>query len=83
MSQLIDRTVNANFDEEGGQLYPESPPVSNSKEESSKTIPSDPDSDLIVWWDEPEGRDPKNPMNWSSKAKWVNIVTISVISFLV
>ncbi|KAJ0116690.1 hypothetical protein J7T55_009840 [Diaporthe amygdali] len=40
-------------------------------------------SELIVWWNEPEDQDPENPMNWSSRRKWFNIITISVISFLV
>lgn len=40
-------------------------------------------SELLVWWDEPEDQDPDNPMNWSSTRKWINIITISVISFLV
>ncbi|KAL1869669.1 hypothetical protein Daus18300_005524 [Diaporthe australafricana] len=40
-------------------------------------------SELIVWWNEPENEDPENPMNWSSRRKWFNIITISVISFLV
>ena len=40
-------------------------------------------SEFIVSWDEPEDEDPENPMNWSSTKKWVNILTISVISFLV
>ncbi|PBP18879.1 hypothetical protein BUE80_DR010404 [Diplocarpon rosae] len=39
--------------------------------------------DLIVGWDEPEDQDPENPMNWSSTKKWLNICTISTISFIV
>ncbi|OHW97022.1 major facilitator superfamily transporter [Colletotrichum incanum] len=38
---------------------------------------------LTVHWDEPESQDPENPMNWRPVVKWVNILTISVISFLV
>ncbi|EHK21983.1 uncharacterized protein TRIVIDRAFT_191800 [Trichoderma virens Gv29-8] len=38
---------------------------------------------LSVWWDEPEDQDPENPMNWPSTKKWANILTISVMSFLV
>ncbi|KAF7539189.1 hypothetical protein G7054_g2375 [Neopestalotiopsis clavispora] len=40
-------------------------------------------SDFLVSWDEPEGEDPENPLNWPQKKKWANIITISVISFLV
>ena len=40
-------------------------------------------SELIVSWDEPEDQDPENPLNWSLTKKWTNILTISVISFLV
>ncbi|PBP26621.1 hypothetical protein BUE80_DR002411, partial [Diplocarpon rosae] len=39
--------------------------------------------DFIVGWDEPEDHDPENPMNWSSTKKWLNICTISTISFIV
>ncbi len=38
---------------------------------------------IRVGWEEPEDGDPDNPQNWSSMAKWANILTISVISFLV
>jgi hypothetical protein len=41
------------------------------------------DSHFIVWWEAPEGQDPKNPKNWPSWMKWTNIITISVISFVV
>lgn len=44
---------------------------------------AEPGSELIVWWDEPENQNQENPMNWSSRRKWVNIIVISVISFLV
>ncbi|KAK0105301.1 hypothetical protein ONS95_004316 [Cadophora gregata] len=40
-------------------------------------------AEITVWWDEPEDQDMANPMNWSSSKKWVNICTISVISFIV
>lgn len=61
------------------------PPVSlSSKHETNGGVQQvEPGSEIIVWWDEPEDRDPENPMNWSSTKKWVNICTISVISFLV
>lgn len=42
-----------------------------------------PEPGIVVWWDEPEDQDPENPMNWPSKMKWANILTIAVISFLV
>lgn len=44
---------------------------------------AEPGAELIVWWDEPEDQNQENPMNWSSSRKWVNIIVISVISFLV
>ncbi|KAK1756338.1 MFS general substrate transporter [Echria macrotheca] len=39
--------------------------------------------EYTVWWDEPENLDPANPLNWSPARKWANIITLSVISFLV
>jgi hypothetical protein len=52
---------------------------------SGKPIPTThlSSSEFIVWWDEPETEDPENPMNWSPSVKWANILTLSVISFLV
>jgi len=41
------------------------------------------DGIIIVGWEEPEDADPENPQNWPSMVKWANILTISVISFLV
>lgn len=52
-------------------------------EPNSGAIEPEPGSQFIVWWDEPADQDPENPMNWSSKRKWSNILSISVISFLV
>lgn len=52
-------------------------------EAASETAHSAPGSELVVWWNEPADQDPENPMNWSSRKKWLNIITISVISFLV
>ncbi|CZR67177.1 related to multidrug resistant protein [Phialocephala subalpina] len=57
--------------------------ISSKQENNGSAPPVEPGSEIIVWWDEPEDRDPENPMNWSSTKKWVNIGTISVISFLV
>lgn len=42
-----------------------------------------PSSEFVVWWNEPADQDPENPLNWSSRKKWLNILTIAVISFLV
>ncbi|KAI1269967.1 major facilitator superfamily domain-containing protein [Xylariaceae sp. FL1019] len=39
------------------------------------------DSSFTVSWS--HDRDPNNPRNWSSTKKWANIITVSVISFLV
>ena len=44
---------------------------------------SEEQSQLTVWWEEPEDQDPENPMNWPPWFKWTNIITISVISFVV
>jgi hypothetical protein len=41
------------------------------------------DSQFTVWWEEPEDQDRENPRNWSPWRKWTNIITISVISFVV
>ncbi|KAH6634906.1 major facilitator superfamily domain-containing protein [Chaetomium sp. MPI-SDFR-AT-0129] len=46
------------------------------------TMPSSPVA-IIVSWEEPENEDPANPLNWSALVKWANILTLSVISFLV
>jgi len=39
--------------------------------------------DLQVWWDPCPETDPQNPRNWPATVKWANILTLSVISFLV
>ena len=49
----------------------------------AQSLSSGEQSQLTVWWEEPEGQDPENPMNWSPWVKWTNIITISVISFVV
>ncbi|KAH7027178.1 major facilitator superfamily domain-containing protein [Microdochium trichocladiopsis] len=38
---------------------------------------------IMGGWEEPEEGDRENPLNWSSMVKWANILTISVVSFLV
>ncbi|KAI9666462.1 MAG: hypothetical protein M1821_004398 [Bathelium mastoideum] len=60
-----------------------SPPSHTTRGSHSETIEQDDRSELVVWWDEPYDQDPENPMNWPSKRKWVNIITISVTGFLV
>ncbi|KAK1585695.1 major facilitator superfamily transporter [Colletotrichum navitas] len=59
--------------------------LSSSDPDSSHEAENQPQHDvqLTVHWDEPEGQDPENPMNWRPLVKWANILTISVISFLV
>ncbi|KAI7773785.1 hypothetical protein LA080_009881 [Diaporthe eres] len=52
-------------------------------ETTGETAQPGPGSEFVVWWNEPADQDPENPMNWSSRRKWFNIATISVISFLV
>ncbi|KAI1848736.1 hypothetical protein JX266_005595 [Neoarthrinium moseri] len=58
-------------------------PLFSGKPETSDDAQLQSEAEFIVWWDEPEDQDPSNPMNWSSTRKWINILTISVISFLV
>ncbi|RDW87742.1 hypothetical protein BP5796_03436 [Coleophoma crateriformis] len=36
-----------------------------------------------VWWEKPEDQDPENPMNWPDRRKWMNILAMSGITFLV
>ncbi|KAH6643449.1 major facilitator superfamily domain-containing protein [Truncatella angustata] len=50
---------------------------------NDETIPHELDSEFTVWWNLPEHKDPENPMNWPAQKKWVNIITISITSFLV
>lgn len=37
----------------------------------------------LVGWEEPEHEDPINPLNWPAKRKWANVLTVSVLGFLV
>ena len=39
--------------------------------------------DLFVGWDEPEEKDPENPLNWPARTKWANVLMISAITLLV
>ena len=52
-------------------------------EATGETAHPEPGSEFVVWWNEPAEQDSENPMNWPSRKKWLNIMTISVISFLV
>ncbi|KAL8393893.1 hypothetical protein RB599_006105 [Gaeumannomyces hyphopodioides] len=58
-------------------------PTSLEKQAASTSAPSQDSPEILVWWDEPEGEDPANPLNWSSRKRWLNILTVSLISFLV
>ncbi|KAL6825362.1 cycloheximide resistance protein [Trichoderma camerunense] len=60
-------------------------PVNISTSSSSKNVNQQVESctSLSVWWDEPEEQDPENPVNWPATKKWANILTISIMSFLV
>ncbi|PQE33478.1 hypothetical protein CJF32_00003375 [Rutstroemia sp. NJR-2017a WRK4] len=69
--------------EETLNTNPSSASVNPTLETNGDVVLAEPDNEFIVWWDEPEDQDRENPMNWSSTRKWVNICTISVISFLV
>ncbi|ORY16930.1 major facilitator superfamily domain-containing protein [Clohesyomyces aquaticus] len=51
--------------------------------EYARELAEDPRYQFVVSWNEPENEDPSNPLNWSFKRKWANILIISVISFLV
>lgn len=35
-----------------------------------------------VWWNEPEDKDPDNPLNWASGQKWTIIGVLSLLTFL-
>ncbi|KAK7942458.1 uncharacterized protein PG986_011571 [Apiospora aurea] len=58
------------------------PKGANLSDSSAETI-VDAAATIEVGWSDPEGHDPANPLNWPSRKKWTNILTISVISFLV
>ena len=59
------------------------PALLGSRETNGEAAQAQLDAEHLVWWDEPADQDPENPMNWSPKVKWANILIISVISFLV
>jgi hypothetical protein len=81
----VNRSIsNEEITEKNGEDSTSIPATRNSNHESNpRTALTEPFSDLIVWWDEPEDQCPENPMNWSSSKKWMNILVISLISFLV
>lgn len=58
-------------------------PPNTVENRSKNAISSESQSEYLVWWDGSESEDLENPMNWPQTRKWVNILTISVISFLV
>lgn len=39
-------------------------------------------SEYSVWWKDPDGKDPENPMNWSARRKWSIIGVLSLLTFL-
>jgi hypothetical protein len=49
---------------------------------SSTTYPALTDGP-VVGWEEPEEKDPENPLNWPARTKWANVLMISAITFLV
>lgn len=51
-------------------------PASAENEADSST----PEDSNIVSWDGPD--DPENPMNWTAKKKFINVATVSLITFL-
>ena len=70
-------------DDGGADQNFSSAPFNTKRETSGDDAQREPGAEFIVWWDEPIDQDPENPMNWSLSKKWVNILTISTISFLV
>jgi hypothetical protein len=52
--------------------------VSVSDTESSNA-PRDPN---IVDWEQPEDKDPANPLNWKNSFKWANIAVVSLITLI-
>jgi hypothetical protein len=72
-------------EEEEEKVDPDISSASPNSTPSDTVIPKqcESGSEFSVWWEEPVDQDPENPMNWSSTRKWVNILTISFISFLV
>ncbi|KAI0155478.1 major facilitator superfamily domain-containing protein [Pestalotiopsis sp. NC0098] len=58
-------------------------PPNTVENRSKNAISSESQSEYLVWWDGSESEDLENPMKWPRTRKWVNILTISVISFLV
>ncbi|KAL3425074.1 major facilitator superfamily transporter [Phlyctema vagabunda] len=56
---------------------------SANNETSSHAGSSETDSEFVVWWEEPADQDPANPMNWPMSKKWLNVLSMSGISFLV
>lgn len=75
------------YDREKGGVFeaPQSSPASPAPLDTvnGEATPLEPDAQFVVWWEEPEDQDPANPMNWPRYIKWINIITISVISFVV
>lgn len=56
---------------------------SNEAEANPKEQTNDSEADTdpnIIGWDGPD--DPKNPTNWPERAKWGNVMVISMITFI-
>jgi len=70
-------------DVESSDASPPVAPFSLEKQAPSTHTPGQDSPEIPVWWDEPETEDPANPLNWSSRTRWLNILTVSFISFLV
>ncbi|GKT44580.1 efflux pump rdc3 [Colletotrichum spaethianum] len=65
-------------DLEGATIRTESAPGSpDIREDAEKDAEQNPD---IVDWDGPD--DPGNPQNWPMKMKWMNVATISMLTFV-
>ncbi|GKT76523.1 major facilitator superfamily protein [Colletotrichum tofieldiae] len=66
------------YDLEGATIRPESAPEpTENREDGDKEVEQDPN---IVDWDGPD--DPENPQNWPMKMKWLNVATISMLTFV-
>ncbi|OHF00731.1 major facilitator superfamily transporter [Colletotrichum orchidophilum] len=76
----IEKVISPNAtDLEGAAIRPEyrQEPVGNTKDVADKEANQNP---ILVDWDGPD--DPENPQNWPIRQKWLNIATISMLTFV-
>jgi multidrug resistance protein len=53
--------------------------VASTSEDESSDEPRDPN---IVDWEQPEDKDPANPLYWKNSFKWANIAVVSLITLI-